>query len=553
MRGVKFLFILLIFTGFKCLGQAPNIGFEDGTFNHWDCYIGGVDPLGNVNVSLSGPTINRHTIIGKSSANKLDPYGGFHVLCPNGSKYSIQLGNSDTGRQAERVTYTLTVPKGISYSIILNYAVVLQNPGHASFEQPRFTAKVYDVTDNKYLNCPAFDFIASSDLPGFKPGPKEVTYKDWTAATINLSAYPGKTVRLEFTTNDCTRGGHFGYAYIDVNENVGSPITGNAYCTGQNSVTLNAPYGFAGYTWYSADMSKVVAEGRSFKISPAPPDMTKYAVVVFPYNGLGCVDTLYTTVNKIDNGFKLQVADTVFGCPAAGADLTVAGVTAGSSQGMTYSYYLDPLAVSYLPNPDQVMTSGVYYIQGVNADGCMNILPVTVIIDQPVINVTDPQPVNFPAGVDLSSSYVHYPGYTYNYYSDAQGTKAVINFTAIKASGTYFIKAVNKTGCDTTVKVNAIVDPPPYTITAPNTFTPNNDGINDYFNVSVIGYIKFDYLKIYNRYGQIVFSTTSANENWDGKINGKRLDAGTYYWVFEATNDYYHSNIVKSGSITLLR
>ncbi|MDB5130806.1 MAG: hypothetical protein JWR02_555 [Mucilaginibacter sp.] len=553
MRGLKFLFILLIFTGFKCLGQAPNIGFEDGTFNQWNCYIGGVDPLGNVNVSLSGPINNRHTIIDKSSANKLDPYGGFHILCPNGSKYSIRLGNSDTGRQAERVTYTLTVPKGISYSIILNYAVVLQNPGHASFEQPRFTAKIYDVTDDKYLYCPAFDFIASSDLPGFKPGSREVTYKDWTAATINLSAYPGKTVRLEFTTNDCTRGGHFGYAYLDVNENVGSPITGNAYCIGQNSVTLSAPYGFAGYTWYNADMSKAVAEGRTFKISPAPPDMTKYAVVVFPYNGLGCVDTLYTTVNKIDNGFKLQLADTVFGCPATGVDLTVGGVTSGSSPGMTYSYYLDPLAVSYLPNPDKVMASGVYYIQGINTEGCMNILPVTVIIDPPVIDVVDPQPVNFPAVVDLSTSYVHYPGFTYNYYSDAKGTKPVANFSAIKASGTYFIKAINKTGCDTIVRVNATVDPPPYTITAPNTFTPNNDGINDYFNVSVIGYIRFDYLKIYNRYGQIVFSTTSVNENWDGKLNGKPVDAGTYYWVFEATNDYYHSHIVKSGSITLLR
>jgi gliding motility-associated-like protein len=553
MRGVKFLFIVLVFTGFKCLGQAPNIGFEDGTFNHWDCYIGGVDPLGNVNVSVSGPTYDRHTIIDKSDANTLDKYGKFHILCPNGSKYSIRLGNSDTGRQAERVTYTLTVPKGIPYSIILNYAVVLQNPGHAPFEQPRFTAKIYDVTDDKYLSCPAFDFIASSNLPGFKQAPNQVTYKDWTAATINLSGYPGKTVRLEFTTNDCTRGGHFGYAYLDLNENIGSPITGNAYCLGQTSVTLTAPYGFAGYTWYNADMSQIVAQGRTFKISPAPPDMTKYSVVVFPYNGLGCIDTLSTTVNKIDDGFKLKVIDTLFGCPGTGADLTADRATAGSSSGMTFSYYIDSLAVSYLPNPDKVMVSGVYYIQGINTEGCMNILPVRVSLGLPVIDVVDPEPVNFPAPVNLSNTFVHYTGLTYDYYSNAEATKRVENFAAITTTGTYFIKAVNKTGCDTVVKVNVLVNPPPYAITAPNTFTPNNDGINDYFSVTLIGYIRFNYLKIYNRYGQMIFSTTSENQSWDGNENGKQMAAGAYYWTLEATNDYYHSKIIRSGSITLLR
>lgn len=552
MRGLKLLFFLFIFTGFKCLGQAPNIGFEDGTFNHWDCYIGGVDSLGNINVSLSGPTYGRHTIYGKSSANELDSLCRFHVLCPNGSNYSMKLGNSGTGRQAERVTYTLTVPKGIPYSIILNYAVVLQNPGHAPYEQPRFTAKIYDVTDDKYLGCPAFDFIAASNLPGFKQGPKQTTYKDWTAATIDLTGYPGKTVRLEFTTNDCTRGGHFGYAYLDVNENIGSPITGNAYCLGQNAVALSAPYGFAGYSWYNSDMSQLVSEGRIFKISPPPPDLTKYAVVVFPYNGLGCIDTLRTMVSKIDHGFKLKVVDTVFGCPGTGADLTAASVTAGTSAGTTFSYYTDSLTVSYLPNPDKVTASGTYYIQGTNTEGCINILPVVVNLDLPDINVTDPK-VNFPATVDLSTTYVAHPGLKYSYYSDAQATKPVSNFTAITASGTYFIKAVNKTGCDTVVKVNVVIGPPTYTITAPNTFTPNNDGINDYFGVSIVGHIRFNYLKIYNRYGQIVFSTTSENQNWDGNTNGKQMAAGAYYWTLEATNDYYHSKIIRAGSITLLR
>jgi hypothetical protein len=234
------------------------------------------------------------------------------------------LGGPDTGRLVEQVTYTLTVPAGVPYSVILNYAVVLENPNHLPYQQPRFTAKIYDITDDKYLSCPAFDFIASSGLPGFLPGATDVTYKNWTSATINLAGFPGKTIRLEFTAIDCTRGGHFGYAYIDVNENIGSPITGNAYCTGQNSITLSAPYGFAGYQWYDAnnvllntpfqdDNVPPGNNGRQLTISPPPPDGSKYSVVVYPFAGLGCIDTLYTTVNKIDDGFKLAVQDTVLG------------------------------------------------------------------------------------------------------------------------------------------------------------------------------------------------------------------------------------------------
>ncbi|MFI5159234.1 MAG: gliding motility-associated C-terminal domain-containing protein [Sphingobacteriales bacterium] len=553
MRGLKLLFVLILLTGLKCLGQAPNIGFEDGNFGNWECSTGLVDTAGNVNVTVSGPVPGRHTIIGKGSANALDPYGKFPVLCPNGSKYSVRLGGPVIGRLVERISYTLTVPQGLPYSIVLNYAVVLENPNHKPYEQPRFTAKVYDLSDDKYIDCPAFDFVASSSLPGFKPGLNDVTYKDWASATIDLTAFSGKTVQLEFTAIDCSRGGHFGYAYLDINDNIGSPVTGNAYCIGQSSVKLTAPYGFAGYDWYDANHVLQKSDGRDLTISPPPPDGSKYSVVIFPYDGLGCIDTLYTTVNKIDEGFKLKVLDTVSGCPGIGADLTAASVTAGSSGGMTYAYYKDSLQVSYLPNPNKVVVPGTYYIQGTNTEGCMNILPVVVDLTLPVINVVNPRPVSYPSPVDLSKTFMQYPKLTYSYYSDAAATIPVENFTAIVSSGTYYIKAENKTGCDTIAPVKVVINPPSYTITAPNTFTPNNDGVNDLFNVSIIGAIRFDYLKIYSRYGQIVFSSTSPEQNWDGKVNGKLIDEGTYYWIFEGANDYYHSKITRSGSITLLR
>lgn len=556
----KLIVIVFLFISFKAISQTPNIGFENGSFSNWKCYIGSVDPSGNVSLFLSSAVNNRHTLIGKESAKTLDFYGKFPILCPNGSKYSIRLGNDDTSRQAERVSYTLKVPNQKSYSIVFNYAVVLENPNHLPFQQPKFTAQVYDVTDNRYLECPSFDFAASSSLPGFKlstaAGAKgeSIYYKDWSTAAIDLSNYTGKEIRLEFTTNDCTKGQHFGYAYLDINEDNGAAITGNAYCAGQRSMTLYAPNGFASYAWFNADLSKMVGTGQSLNISPPPPDNTTYVLQISPYEGLGCTDTLSTVVNRIDEGFKLNVPDTLFGCPGKGADLTDAKVTAGSSPGTTLSYYTDSLGTSYLYNPERITSSGKFYVQGVNNEGCMNILPVNVVIADAELDITDPKPVVFPATVDLSKTFIHKKRETYSYYSNADATVQIYNFSAIKYGGVFYIKAESDYGCSVVKPVNVVIEPPPpYTIIAPNTFTPNNDGINDNFAITLAGEATFGSVRIFNRYGKLVFTGKSQTDYWDGNYNGQILPIGVYYWVFEGTDNYHQTKISKAASIFLLR
>lgn len=562
MQFSRLFLIFFVFTGIKCFAQAPtaNIGFEDGTFNHWECFIGRIDSLGTIHVTPSPPRTDRHAIYGRESAKLLDPYGKFPLLCPNGGNYSIRLGNKDTSAQAERVTYTFKVPNVKSYSIIFYYAAVLENPDHLPFQQPKFTAKVYDVSDNLYINCPSFDFAASPDLPGFKLSnakgarAESIYYKDWSAATIDLSGYTGKTIRLEFTTNDCSRRGHFGYAYLDVNENTESAISGNAYCIGQRSLTLYAPIGFSDYKWYNADLTKELGTGLTLNISPAPPDQTQYALKIFPYPGLGCIDTLYTTVNRIDEGFKLKVLDSVLGCPGTGADLTAARITAGSSPGMTLGYFTDSLATTFLYNPDLVTESGTYYIQGTNKEGCTNILPIKVIVGNPTLTIINPAPVIFPTTIDLSKTFTHQPDLTYSYFKNEAATDGVNNYTAIQYGDTFYIKAINTAGCSTVQPVKVtIYPPPPFVVTAPNTFTPNNDGINDQFNVSVSGIITFGSVFIYNRYGQQIFTTKKQTETWDGSLDGHLLPPGAYYWVFEGTDDYYHKKVSRSGFVTLLR
>ncbi|MEO8884909.1 MAG: gliding motility-associated C-terminal domain-containing protein [Mucilaginibacter sp.] len=565
---IGFGFLLFIATA-SFAQLPPNIGFEKGNFDGWECSVGKRSPAGDVMYPGGGPTYNRHTLIDTNSRNQLDKYGHFPVLCPNGSNYSIKLGNDLAGGQMQRVSYTFIVPANVdTYSIVFNYAVVLEDGGHPKSIQPLFTAKVFDVTDNTEVSCPSFDFSASSTLPGFKlsdirkppmptpnggftvPGP--IYYKDWSTAMIDLKSYAGKKIRLEFTAEDCQQTVHSGYAYLDIDEQLSlKPISGNIFCSNQTQTTLNGPTGFADYIWYkNGDLNQPGVHGQSITI-PAV-DQQKYTLEVIPYPELGCIDYLYITLEKLAEPFNLVVAKQVLGCPGTGVNLKASSVTAGSSSNMQYTYYTDPAGLVYLPNPDAVLKSGTYYIRGTNAGGCTDIQPVEVVISSPDITVVDPSRVQYPTMVDLSTTFTHVTGNTYSYFKDAAATVAMDQ--NINVTGTYYIKATSGTPCSVVVPVKVVVDPPPpYTITAPNAFTPNGDGINDNFSIKLDGYITLSSLNIFNRYGQRVFTTRSATNYWNGNMGSQQLPSGTYYWIFEGTDDYYHTKVTKASSITIIR
>jgi len=233
-------------------GQAepcpPNIGFDFGNFANWDCFTGDVVAVGTTNlvtVAPSLPTANRHVIYPRTNPSALDPYGLFPINPPDGSGYAIKLGNNVNGAEAERIRYMINVPANAEdYSITYRYAVVFQDPGHERYEQPRLSAKLLDVAENKYLPCSSWEFISDDTIPGFFDSPVDdnIKCKGWTPVFINLSAYAGKTLMLEFTTVDCVLGAHWGYGYLDIGDcNISAGIQ---YQCNPNITMLSGPPGF---------------------------------------------------------------------------------------------------------------------------------------------------------------------------------------------------------------------------------------------------------------------------------------------------------------------
>ena len=300
---MPFTFVFLF--SFQSYSQIcpPNIDFESGNFTNWICYTGNVSAAGGTNTMYltpsGGPTPNQHTMY-SAPTNEVDYFGGFPVLCPNGSGHSIRLGNNTGGGQAEGISYEFTIPAGQDiYSLIYHYAVVFQDPNHEIFQQPRLEIEVTNVTDNVILNCSSFTFIPyGSILPGFflsqnQQDTTNIWCKDWSAVSINLDHNAGKTIRLLFRTGDCTFTRHFGYAYIDVNSECSSEFVGATYCPDDDFINVTAPFGYQNYTWYNNNFSQVLGSSQSIVFNPPPPVGTVIAVQVVPYNGYGCLDTLY--------------------------------------------------------------------------------------------------------------------------------------------------------------------------------------------------------------------------------------------------------------------
>ncbi|MGY6563094.1 MAG: gliding motility-associated C-terminal domain-containing protein, partial [Luteibaculaceae bacterium] len=84
----------------------------------------------------------------------------------------------------------------------------------------------------------------------------------------------------------------------------------------------------------------------------------------------------------------------------------------------------------------------------------------------------------------------------------------------------------------------------------PNIFTPNNDGVNDFFIPIKAENIVLEKVIIQNRWGQTVFENNEVS--WDGSFQGKPTPDGTYFYIvtYKDKNDKLKS---KSGSVTLKR
>jgi len=208
------------------------------------------------------------------------------------------------------------------------------------------------------------------------------------------------------------------------------------------------------------------------------------------------------------------------------------------------------------PVVQEPVASITYWLSVVDAKGCNSLTDdsVSITVSAPaILYIGNDTTIAMRQPLQLISTDVNNTGFnTYNW-SPAYGLNnpfAANPIAVLDRNITYYVTAANAVGCMAmdTINIKVYQGPELY---VPNAFTPNGDGLNDVLKVIAIGMKEFHFFRIYNRYGQLIFSTTDPVKGWDGKMNGKLQNTGTYVWMAEAV-DYRGNLIQRNGTSTIV-
>jgi len=189
----------------------------------------------------------------------------------------------------------------------------------------------------------------------------------------------------------------------------------------------------------------------------------------------------------------------------------------------------------------------LYTVNVLNNIGCS-------ISEDVLVDVYNPPFVS--AGADL---WIHYgdvvelqgstPHSFYWYSIDSMSCTNCLNpIVSPIQSSTYIIYVTDINGCINSDTVQIVLDGVLY---VPNTFTPNSDGINDFFEIKGEEIKTFE-LWVFNRWGELIYNTKSMSNSWDGTYKNSPVQIDTYIWRIKYV-DYQRNHIDLTGHINVLR
>jgi gliding motility-associated-like protein len=382
-------------TGFINLNPTPlnancvNAGFENMNFANWTggtftnaaatnwntftpAWTNGIMTSGNNQLpqamwpGFTSPYPNRHTImtipptlnnppncIGWDSiaVNPTTHLSDIEFVPATANGVTARLGNANNNyNETERLVYTMAVTS-LNSQFTISYAVIVYDGGHPAGEQPFFKITTRDQAGNPIAGCGQYqidasqvstdpNFIAASSwnswnntwtdpVPG---GFNSYYYKKWTTVGMDLSAYIGQTITVEFRTGDCIWGGHWGYAYVDASCQPATAVVN--MCTGSTTAVLVAPPGYSNYQWYGPNGMTIISGATNDSLNIANAVVGQVYTVVLT-NAAGCTSSMQTTL--VNTNIQIQTTNSTPSCQG-GFSGTASVVPTGSNNGYNYSW-----------------------------------------------------------------------------------------------------------------------------------------------------------------------------------------------------------------------
>jgi gliding motility-associated-like protein len=471
------------------------------------------------------------------------------------------------------------------------YAMVLENGTHASLDQPM--ARAIISTPGGVIECASPEYYlptiggvldtATARANGFSPSPlpspnaapnpqssgqhlQDVWTKGWTEVTFDLSPYRGQQVSLTFEADNCVPGGHFAYAYFALrNDCAGPQISGDTLACSNNVGKYSIPsLDSASYNW-SVPGGWIIDSGSNgntitLTIGPQPG-----WVVARQQNSCAIlIDSLFVdlysgalpqaTIDPGDTTICYGQTAPLHALITTGTDYTwvSTGAFTGSSKGAISSV---PSAANIIAAPKQTAE----YILNIRNAGC----PITVS-DTLTVNVDPPFQVNpgndtlvvinQPLYFQATSSDLYEDEYQWSPSTDLSNPD-IANPVGLYGPDmdtiTYQVTAIDTFGCFSTATVKVTIAHTLPDIFVPNAFTPGMNS-NNLFRPVCIGISSLEYFRVFNRWGQLLYSTSQIGQGWDGRMQGKLQESNAYLWIVKGT-DYTGRVITKKGTVVLIR
>ncbi len=247
-------------------------------------------------------------------------------------------------------------------------------------------------------------------------------------------------------------------------------------------------------------------------------------------NGGICKDTAYLPISIIPAPSISATTSNSIVCNNQSTTLTASGSS------ITYTW----MPGFFIGNPYSatINTPTTFTVYGQNTSGCANFS--TLFID--IKNSGNITPIAIPNTICIGDSSILsvIGGYVPLWNNNISVVKPTSN-------ATYTANAIDVIGCSTNVTFTVTIDEK-CDVGVFNGFTPNGDGINDYFIIENVSKFPNNQVIIFNRWGNKIYQTSqydNMNNRWDGKFRGKTVDSGTYFYTLLTKE----GNLIKKGWI----
>ena len=323
-----------------------------------------------------------------------------------------------------------------------------------------------------------------------------------------------------------------------------------------DSSTFNDP--ITSYRWEFGDGGTSAVPSPSYTY--ANPGL--YTVSLTLQTQQGCLDTFTVDqlVKVVESPSVSIQSDTVI---CQNGSIAYAGLfNRPDTSQVRWNWQFPNGATSTLqqPVPQQFTDPGSFVVQTVatNSSGCTDTATQNLLVNPiPVITLPSPQITPLATPIQLPATYTNnIIGYTWTPSNGLSCTDCPQPLASPKTNTVYTVSAVDDNGCRNSAKVQVIVLCQGANVFVPNTFSPNGDGSNDVFYVRGRGLDRVKSLRIYNRWGELVFEKVNFAVNnpsvgWNGTYNGRKLTPDVYVYQVDVFCDNSES-IRFEGNVSLI-